>query len=425
MRLPRTSHRLLRPAGVAALVAGLALVASACGVTDSSSGDAAADAGQPLSDLRIMVPNTPGGGYDITARTAAKVMEDDEITSGTEVFNLEGAGGTVGLARTVNEKGNADLTMLMGLGVVGASYTNNSKATLAETTPIARLIEEYGAVMVPKGSPFKTIDDLVTAWKADPGSISVGGGSSPGGPDHLLPMQLAAGGRHRPHEGQLRAVRRRRRPAPGDPRLEGRRRHLRRRRVQGPDRQRRHPGAGHQRRRADRRHRRPDLQGGRHRPGLHQLARRRGSPRHHRRARRSAWSTPSRRCTRPRSGRTRSKANSWADAFQTSDQFGEFLTEPGQAGRGHAERAGAGMSQAVSPTARTARRPPRAGGRPPARGGRRGGPRRRAPDGRPHDRLGPGRPPGLPARRRRAAPGLRRGAGPRRAARRPRGRRGG
>jgi putative tricarboxylic transport membrane protein len=191
MRLPRTSHRLLRPAGVAALVAGLALVASACGVTDSSSGDGAADAGQPLSDLRIMVPNTPGGGYDITARTAAKVMEDDEITSGTEVFNLEGAGGTVGLARTVNEKGNADLTMLMGLGVVGASYTNNSKATLAETTPIARLIEEYGAVMVPKGSPFKTIDDLVTAWKADPGSISVGGGSSPGGPDHLLPMQLA------------------------------------------------------------------------------------------------------------------------------------------------------------------------------------------------------------------------------------------
>ena len=45
--------------------------------------------------------------------------------------------------------------------------------------------------MVAKDSPFKTIDDLVKAWKADPGSLSVGGGSSPGGPDHLLPMQLA------------------------------------------------------------------------------------------------------------------------------------------------------------------------------------------------------------------------------------------
>ena len=186
---PRT--RLLR-AAVGAL--GLALAASsvaACGVTDKSSSDTAADSSKPMTDLRIMVPNSPGGGYDITARTAAKVMEDSDITSGTEVFNLEGAGGTVGLARTVNEKGNGDLAMLMGLGVVGASYTNKSKATLTQTTPIVRLIEEYGAVMVPKDSPFKTIDDLVKAWKADPRSLSVGGGSSPGGPDHLLPMQLA------------------------------------------------------------------------------------------------------------------------------------------------------------------------------------------------------------------------------------------
>jgi putative tricarboxylic transport membrane protein len=175
-----------------AAVAGLALAAltTGCGVTGSKDAGSA-DAGKPLSDLRIMVPNSPGGGYDITARTAAKVMEDDDITTGTEVFNLEGAGGTVGLARTVNEKGNGNLAMLMGLGVVGASYTNKSKATLTETTPIVKLIEEYGAVMVPKDSPFKTIDDLVAAWKKNPGSLSVGGGSSPGGPDHLLPMQFA------------------------------------------------------------------------------------------------------------------------------------------------------------------------------------------------------------------------------------------
>jgi putative tricarboxylic transport membrane protein len=184
--------RYLRPLRLTAFLAGLTIVASACGVTSSTdSSDSSTDSSKPLSDLRIMVPNSPGGGYDITARTAAKVMEDAKVTSGTEVFNLEGAGGTVGLARTVNEKGNGDLAMLMGLGVVGASYTNNSEATLAETTPIVRLIEEYGAVMVPKDSPFRTIDDLVTAWKADPGKVSVGGGSSPGGPDYLLPMQLA------------------------------------------------------------------------------------------------------------------------------------------------------------------------------------------------------------------------------------------
>jgi putative tricarboxylic transport membrane protein len=81
--------------------------------------------------------------------------------------------------------------MLMGLGVVGASYTNKSASKLTDTTPLAKLIEEPGAIMVSKDSPYKTIDDLVKAWKADPGSIAVGGGSSPGGPDHLLPMQLA------------------------------------------------------------------------------------------------------------------------------------------------------------------------------------------------------------------------------------------
>src|ERR671920_1926104 len=123
----------------------VALAATACGATSGGSPDSAGtsgSAGKPLTGLRLMVPNSPGGGYDVTARTAAKVMEDAKITTGTEVFNLEGAGGTVGLARKVNEKGNANLTMLMGLGVVGGSYPAKSKATLADTTPIVRLIEE-------------------------------------------------------------------------------------------------------------------------------------------------------------------------------------------------------------------------------------------------------------------------------------------
>ena len=45
--------------------------------------------------------------------------------------------------------------------------------------------------MVAKDSPYKTITELVDAWKANPKGLAVGGGSVPGGPDHLLPMQLA------------------------------------------------------------------------------------------------------------------------------------------------------------------------------------------------------------------------------------------
>jgi putative tricarboxylic transport membrane protein len=177
--------------GVLAVTGALAL--SACGATAAkgTSGSASADNGKPATGLQLMVPNSPGGGYDTTARVAAKVMETEKITAPIQVFNLPGAGGTVGLQRTVNEKENGKLAMQMGLGVVGAAYTQKSKATLNDTTPIAKLIEEAGAIVVPKDSPYKDINQLVEAWKKDPKKLAVGGGSSPGGPDHLLPMQLA------------------------------------------------------------------------------------------------------------------------------------------------------------------------------------------------------------------------------------------
>jgi putative tricarboxylic transport membrane protein len=144
-----------------------------------------------LRGLRVLVPNSPGGGYDITARTAAKAMEDAELIRNAEVFNLPGAGGTVGLGRTVNERGNGKLVMSMGLGVVGSVYTNKSPSSLLDTTPIAKLIEEPDIVVVGKDSPYQTLGQLITAWKADPGAVPVGGGSSPGGPDHLAPMLMA------------------------------------------------------------------------------------------------------------------------------------------------------------------------------------------------------------------------------------------
>lgn len=193
--------RLLAP-----LVA-LGLATSACGGGSGGSAGTAGSTGaagsatsapagggantSPVSGLRFMVPNTPGSGYDLTARTAAKAMEDAKLARNVEVFNLPGAGGTVGLQRVVNEKGNGNLLMQMGLGVVGASYTTKTEATLADSTPIARLIQEPEAVVVKADSPYTSLQDLVTAWKADPGKTPVGGGSSPGGPDHLAPHLLA------------------------------------------------------------------------------------------------------------------------------------------------------------------------------------------------------------------------------------------
>jgi putative tricarboxylic transport membrane protein len=138
-----------------------------------------------------MVPNAPGSGYDITARTVVTALDASGLAEGVEVFNLPGAGGMVGLRRLVYERGNGALMMLMGLGLVGARHTSPISVSLTDITPIARLIEEPEVVVVTHDSPFRTIADLVPAWRADPTALTVGGGSTSGGPDHLAPMLMA------------------------------------------------------------------------------------------------------------------------------------------------------------------------------------------------------------------------------------------
>ncbi|MEV5001138.1 Bug family tripartite tricarboxylate transporter substrate binding protein [Nocardioides sp. LML1-1-1.1] len=165
-------------------VLALTVLAAGCGVTRGSDDP-------DKRRLRMFIPNSPGGGYDLTGRAAARAMQENHLTGRFEIRNVLGASGTVAMQRLLNEKGNDDLMMLMGLGVVGAVYTNKSEATPLKMTPIARLVEEQEGILVPADSPFKTVDDLAAAWRKDPGGVVVGGGSSPGGPDHLFPMQLA------------------------------------------------------------------------------------------------------------------------------------------------------------------------------------------------------------------------------------------
>ena len=171
------------------IVAALALVATGCG--ESGGGGGGGGSGGTVTGLEILVGTAPGGGFDQTARTAAQVMEDAELARNVRVSNVPGAGNTVALAQLVNQEGNGKVMQQMGLSVVGNVYTNKSKATLDDTTPIARLTQEPEIVVVKSDSPYQTLQDLTAAWKADPGKVSVGGGSAPGGPDHLAPMLIA------------------------------------------------------------------------------------------------------------------------------------------------------------------------------------------------------------------------------------------
>jgi putative tricarboxylic transport membrane protein len=169
------------------IVAVLALASTGCGESSGGGGGG----GGTITGLEILVGTAPGGGFDQTARAAAQVMEDAKLARNVQVSNVPGAGNTVALARLVNQKGDGKVMQQMGLSVVGNVYTNKSKATLNDVTPIARLTQEPEIVVVENGSPYKTLQDLTAAWKADPGKVTVGGGGSPGSQDYLTPMLMA------------------------------------------------------------------------------------------------------------------------------------------------------------------------------------------------------------------------------------------
>ena len=80
--------------------------------------------------------------------------------------------------------------MIGGLVMVGGIILNKSPVDLTMVTPIARLTSEYEVIVVPASSPHKTMGDLVKAFKANPGSVSWGGGSA-GGTDHILVGMIA------------------------------------------------------------------------------------------------------------------------------------------------------------------------------------------------------------------------------------------
>jgi putative tricarboxylic transport membrane protein len=148
--------------------------------------------GFPNKAIQIMAPAAPGGGWDITARVVAQVLQEAKIVPvPVEVYNKAGAGGTVGLAELVNaKKGDPYTMMMMGKVMLGAILTNKSEVTLKEVTPLARLTSENEVVVVPAESPHKTMADLVAALKADPKSVTWAGGSA-GGTDHILVGQIA------------------------------------------------------------------------------------------------------------------------------------------------------------------------------------------------------------------------------------------
>lgn len=142
------------------------------------------------SKLTLIAPAAPGGGWDGFAREGQQVLRAEGIVNNPQVVNIPGAGGTIGLSQFVQEPGREDALMVTGGVMVGAIELGDNPESFDDVVPIARLADDYAALVVPADSEFQTLDDFLDAWKQNPGGNSIGGGSL-GSIDHLLSGLLA------------------------------------------------------------------------------------------------------------------------------------------------------------------------------------------------------------------------------------------
>jgi putative tricarboxylic transport membrane protein len=177
-------RRLVAAAAVTALTA-----ACAPDSGDGGGGGSTAAASWPSGAVRIMAPADPGGGWDQTSRAVQEVL-GGMIEPQIEVYNVGGAGGTVGIAQFVQNEGKPEELMMMGSIMVGAIETNASPVTLDQVTPLARLIGETEVIVAPPGSPYQTIEDLLAAMQEDVGAVAIAGGSA-GGIEQVLAALMA------------------------------------------------------------------------------------------------------------------------------------------------------------------------------------------------------------------------------------------
>ncbi|GAA4689859.1 putative tricarboxylic transport membrane protein [Promicromonospora umidemergens] len=148
-------------------------------------GGAADVTNEALGDqqLKIMAPADPGGGWDQTSRAMQASLK--ELAGRTEVYNVGGAGGTIGLSQFAQLDGQSHQLMTTGLIMVGAIAANGSANTLDEVTPLARLTTDSQVIVVPAESDIMTMEDLADRMRDQLSSVSFAGGSA-GGAEQIL-----------------------------------------------------------------------------------------------------------------------------------------------------------------------------------------------------------------------------------------------
>jgi tripartite-type tricarboxylate transporter receptor subunit TctC len=152
---------------------------------------AASHADYPERPVRTIVPFTPGGNADVTARLIARALTE-ELGHAFIVENKGGAGGLIGGA-VVTQATPDGYTVMFGTGapIFASSVLAGDKApyTLKDLQPIGRVSTVPLLLVVNKNSPFHTFAQFEAAAKARPGQLKIGHAGN-GTTNHVSVLQL-------------------------------------------------------------------------------------------------------------------------------------------------------------------------------------------------------------------------------------------
>ena len=143
-----------------------------------------------------IAPANPGGGWDFTCRSIGQLLYDLKIVpTPVKVVNMPGGGGGVAYAHVITQR-DKDENLLVAASTATTSRLAGKQFkdfTADDVRWVAALGADFGAIAVKADSPYKTLDDLVKAWREKPEALAIGGGSAVGGQDHLKVLVLANG----------------------------------------------------------------------------------------------------------------------------------------------------------------------------------------------------------------------------------------
>ncbi len=149
-----------------------------------------------IEKIHFLIPGGAGGGWDGTARGTGEALTKAGIVGSATYENMSGGGGGKAIGFLIeNAASNYGTLMVNSTPIVIRSLVGRFPYNFRDLTMIAGTIGDYAAFVVNKDSPINSFNDLVDAYKADPRSVAIGGGSVPGGMDHLVvAMAMQAAG---------------------------------------------------------------------------------------------------------------------------------------------------------------------------------------------------------------------------------------